>query len=235
MKGEALPYFINWLIEKVLLLEVDTPSDDEAHTIFLTMNDRGLSLNSAEIMKAYIIRQVAEADRIEVNRKWQDNINRIKNASSYDTSGMVNTQDVEFISIWLRAKYANSMQDTKRGAKDEDYELLGDKFHTWVVNNARTAMGLVKSKDYKEFVLIEMTRVTDVYLLMKGYGSKLTPGTLPWLPGWQGCPSANPCPGHRPGWLYRPLGNRTGLWHDCDAPGRGSARNVHPPRQLPSC
>ncbi|MGN0361581.1 MAG: DUF262 domain-containing protein [Bilifractor sp.] len=176
LKGEALPYFINWLIEKVLLLEIDTPSDDEAHTIFLTMNDRGLSLNSAEMMKAYIIQQVAEADRIEVNRKWQDNINRIKNASSYDTSGMVNTQDVEFISIWLRAKYANSMRDTKRGAKDEDYELLGDKFHTWVRNNARTAMGLVKPKDYKEFVLTEMTRVTDIYLLMKCYGSKLTPG-----------------------------------------------------------
>lgn len=176
LKGEALPYFINWLIEKVLLLEIDTPSDDEAHTIFLTMNDRGLSLNSAEMMKAYIIQQVAEADRIEVNRKWQDNINRIKNASSYDTSGMVNTQDIEFISIWLRAKYANSMRDTKRGAKDEDYELLGDKFHTWVRNNARTAMGLVKPKDYKEFVLTEMTRVTDIYLLMKGYGSKLTPG-----------------------------------------------------------
>ncbi len=140
------------------------------------MNDRGLSLNSAEMMKAYIIQQVAEADRIEVNRKWQDNINRIKNASSYDTSGMVNTQDVEFISIWLRAKYANSMRDTKRGAKDEDYELLGDKFHTWVRNNARTAMGLVKPKDYKEFVLTEMTRVTDIYLRMKDYGSELTPG-----------------------------------------------------------
>lgn len=128
------------------------------------------------MMKAYIIQQVAEADRIEVNRKWQDNINRIKNASSYDTSGMVNTQDVEFISIWLRAKYANSMRDTKRGAKDEDYELLGDKFHTWVRNNARTAMGLVKPKDYKEFVLTEMTRVTDIYLRMKDYGSELTSG-----------------------------------------------------------
>ena len=128
------------------------------------------------MMKAFIIQQVAEADRIDVNRKWQDNINRIKEASSYDTSGMVNTQDVEFISIWLRAKYANSMRETKRGAKDEDYELLGDKFHTWVRNNARMAMGLVKPKDYKEFVLTEMTRVTDIYLLMRSYGSKLTPG-----------------------------------------------------------
>lgn len=176
LKDEALPYFINWLIEKVLLLEIDTPSDDEAHTIFLTMNDRGLSLNSAEMMKAFIIQQVAEADRIEVNHRWQNNINRIKNASSFDTSGVVNTQDVEFISVWLRAKYANSMRETKRGAKDEDYELLGDKFHTWVRNNARTAMGLIKAKDYKDFVLTEMTRVTDIYLRMKQYGSKLTPG-----------------------------------------------------------
>jgi hypothetical protein len=176
LKGEALLYFIYWVIEKVLLLEIDTPSDDEAHTIFLTMNDRGLSLNSAEMMKAFIIQQVSEQDRIAVNHQWQDNINRIKNASSYDTSGMVNTQDVEFISIWLRAKYANSMRDTKRGAKDEDYELLGDKFHTWVHNNARSEMNLVKPKDYKDFVLTEMTRVTDIYLRMKEYGSMLTEG-----------------------------------------------------------
>jgi uncharacterized protein with ParB-like and HNH nuclease domain len=176
LKGEALLYFIYWVIEKVLLLEIDTPSDDEAHTIFLTMNDRGLSLNSAEMMKAFIIQQVAEQDRIAVNHQWQDNINRIKNASSYDTSGMVNTQDVEFISVWLRAKYASTMRDTKRGAKDEDYELLGDKFHTWVRNNARSAMNLVKPKDYKDFVLTEMTRVTNIYLRIKEYSGKLTDG-----------------------------------------------------------
>ena len=176
LKEEALPCFITWLIEKVLLLEIDTPSDDEAHTIFLTMNDRGLSLNSAEMMKAYIIQQVAEADRIQVNQMWQDNINRIKSASEYDTSGLVNTQDVEFISTWLRAKYADSMRDNKRGAKDGDYELLGDKFHTWVLNNARSQMNLTKPQDYKDFVLTEMTRVTDIYLQMKKYGSKLTEG-----------------------------------------------------------
>ena len=123
LKGEALPFFIWWLIEKVLLLEVDTPSDDEAHTIFLTMNDRGLSLNSAEMMKAYIIQQISESDRLDVNHQWQENINRIKNASSYDTSGVVSTEDVEFISTWLRAKYAQTLREGKLGAKDEDFEL----------------------------------------------------------------------------------------------------------------
>ena len=176
LKGEALPFFIYWLIERVLLLEIDTPSEDEAHTIFLTMNDRGLSLNSAEMMKAFVIQQIAENDRIAVNRQWQDNINRIKNASSYDSSGVVNTQDVEFISIWLRAKYANTLRETKRGAKDEDFELLGDKFHTWVRNNAHSGMGLQRSKDYKALVMEEMTRVTELYLRLKEYSVKLTPG-----------------------------------------------------------
>ena len=176
LKDEALPFFIYWLIERVLLLEIDTPSEDEAHTIFLTMNDRGLSLNSAEMMKAFIIQQVAEIDRITVNHCWQDNINRIKNASSYDSSGVVNTEDVEFISIWLRAKYANTLRETKRGAKDEDFELLGDKFHTWVRNNAHSGMGLLKPKDYKSLVTNEMTRVTELYLRLKKYSSTLTSG-----------------------------------------------------------
>ncbi len=176
LKGEALEYFIYWLKEKVLLLEIDTPSEDEAHTIFLTMNDRGLSLNSAEMMKAYVMQQIVEADRALVNHRWQDNINRIKSASSYDSSGVVNTEDVEFISTWLRAKYAQTLREGKRGANDEDFELLGEKFHTWVRSNAKAKMGLSKSVDYKNLVMTEMTRVTELYLKLKEYGSTLTPG-----------------------------------------------------------
>ena len=176
LKGEALEYFIYWLKEKVLLLEIDTPSEDEAHTIFLTMNDRGLSLNSAEMMKAYIMQQIVEMDRYAVNHRWQDNINRIKSASSYDTSGVVNTEDVEFISTWLRANYAATLREGKRGASDEDFELLGEKFHTWVRSNAKAKMGLNKSSDYKTLVMTEMSKVTDLYLKLKEYSSTLTDG-----------------------------------------------------------
>ena len=176
LKGEALEYFIYWLKEKVLLLEIDTPSEDEAHTIFLTMNDRGLSLNSAEMMKAYIMQQIVEMDRYAVNHRWQDNINRIKSASSYDTSGVVNTEDVEFISTWLRANYADTLREGKRGASDEDFELLGEKFHTWVRSNAKAKMGLNKSSDYKNLVMTEMSKVTDLYLKLKEYSSTLTAG-----------------------------------------------------------
>lgn len=175
-KGQALPFFIYWLVERVLLLEIDTPSEDEAHTIFLTMNDRGLSLNSAEMMKAYVIQQVSETERLTVNHQWQENINKIKSASTYNSSGMVNTEDVDFISMWLRAKYAETMRETKRDAKDEDYELLGEKFHTWVRNNAKDKMGLKKGKDFYDLVMTEMTRVTDLYLRIQKYSNKLTDG-----------------------------------------------------------
>lgn len=176
LKGEALQYFIYWLKDRVLLLEIDTPSEDEAHTIFLTMNDRGLSLNSAEMMKAYVMQQIGELDRSTVNHKWQDNINRIKAASSYDSSGVVNTEDVEFISTWLRANYAGSLRESKRGATDEDFELLGEKFHTWVRNNAKSKMGLNKSTEYYRLVMVEMARVTELFLRLKQYSTTLTNG-----------------------------------------------------------
>ena len=176
LKGEALPYFIYWLKGKVLLLEIDTPSEDEAHTIFLTMNDRGLSLNSAEMLKAFIIQQVDEADRDSVNKVWQQNITRIKNAFDSESSGTVKAEDVDFISAWLRAKYANSIRETKKGAEDRDFELLGEKFHTWVRMNARTEMQLTQPKQYKELVTIEMTLMTNLYLRIKAYSEKLTKG-----------------------------------------------------------
>ena len=116
------------------------------------MNDRGLSLNSAEMLKAFIIQQVDEADRDSVNKVWQQNITRIKNAFDSESSGTVKAEDVDFISAWLRAKYANSIRETKKGAEDRDFELLGEKFHTWVRMNARTEMQLTLPKHYKELV-----------------------------------------------------------------------------------
>ena len=43
-RGPALPYFVDWLIENVHLVEITAYSDGDAYTIFETMNDRGLSL-----------------------------------------------------------------------------------------------------------------------------------------------------------------------------------------------
>lgn len=51
LKGESLPYFIDWLTENVQLVEITAFSDDDAYTIFETMNDRGLSLSPIDMLK----------------------------------------------------------------------------------------------------------------------------------------------------------------------------------------
>lgn len=173
---EALPYFACWVMHKILLLEIVTPSEQEAHTIFITMNDRGLSLNSAEMMKAFVLNEVSDEDKLEVNAKWQELVNKIKSASESEQSGVVNTADVEFISLWLRGNYSTSLREGKKDAEDKDYELLGEKFHEWVRQNAKKKMGLIQSKDYKEFVLKEMSQMVELYLDIKKYSKKLTVG-----------------------------------------------------------
>ena len=56
LRDEALPYFIDWLIEKVYLVEITAFSDDDAYTIFETMNDRGLRLSATDMVKGYLWR-----------------------------------------------------------------------------------------------------------------------------------------------------------------------------------
>lgn len=173
---DALPYFACWIMHKILLLEIIAPSEQEAHTIFITMNDRGLSLNSAEMLKAYILNEVSEDEKAEVNAKWQELVGKIKATSSSDQSGVVNTADVEFISLWLRGNYAKSLREGKKDSEDKDYELLGEKFHEWVRQNCKKQMGLTSSKDYKDFVIKEMNQMVDLYLRIIKYSKALTTG-----------------------------------------------------------
>ena len=42
LRGRALLYLVEWLLDKVYLVEITAPDDDDAYTIFETMNDRGL-------------------------------------------------------------------------------------------------------------------------------------------------------------------------------------------------
>jgi uncharacterized protein with ParB-like and HNH nuclease domain len=59
---EALPYFIDWFKERVVLVEILAYSDDNAYTIFETMNDRGLNLTPTEMLKGYLLSRFKDND-----------------------------------------------------------------------------------------------------------------------------------------------------------------------------
>jgi uncharacterized protein with ParB-like and HNH nuclease domain len=63
LTGDALPYFIDWLIRNVHLVEITAFSDEEAYTIFETMNDRGLSLTPTEMLKGFLLASIDDEDK----------------------------------------------------------------------------------------------------------------------------------------------------------------------------
>jgi len=105
---KVLPYFIDWLIENVHLVEITAYSDDDAYTIFETMNDRGLSLSPTDMLKGYLLANITdEVKRNAISNIWKGRIRELIELGK--------DEDADCIKSWLRSQYANSIRERKRG------------------------------------------------------------------------------------------------------------------------
>lgn len=142
IKGSAFPYFLDWLKYNVILVEITAYSDDNAYTIFESMNDRGLNLTSTEMLKGYILSRFKEAkDREQANRFWKESIQSLHRHSK--------EEDQKFFQAWLRSQYADTIRQGKAGSLNEDFEKIGTRFHSWFRDNL-SKMGL-KADSPSEF------------------------------------------------------------------------------------
>ena len=142
--GAALPYFVDWLLENVHLVEIEAYSDEDAYTIFETMNDRGLSLSLPEMLKGYVLANIRrEEDQRSVNDTWK--------ARMLDFKSVGDDEDADFFKNWLRARHAETIRPGKKGAENKDYERIGSEFHRWVRDH-RADLGLVDSDSFVRFV-----------------------------------------------------------------------------------
>ena len=88
--GVALPFFIDWLLENVHLVEIEAYSDEDAYTIFETMNDRGLSLSLPEMLKGYVLANVRhEDDQRKVNTTWKQHMQTLKGLGDDEDVGLL--------------------------------------------------------------------------------------------------------------------------------------------------
>ena len=142
--GEALPFYVDWLLENVHLVEIEAYSDEDAYTIFETMNDRGLSLSLPEMLKGYILANVRnEDDQKVVNSIWKSHMETLKKLGD--------EEEVDFFKNWLRAKHAKTIRPGRKGAENRDYERIGSEFHRWV-RDQRESLGLTRSNAVVKFV-----------------------------------------------------------------------------------
>ena len=134
IKGKAFPYFLDWLKYNVILVEITAYSDDNAYTIFESMNDRGLNLTSTEMLKGYILSRFGEPkDREKANRFWKETIQSLHRHNK--------DEDQKFFQAWLRSQYADTIRQGKAGSSNEDFEKIGTRFHSWFRDNL-SKMGL---------------------------------------------------------------------------------------------
>jgi uncharacterized protein with ParB-like and HNH nuclease domain len=104
IKGKPFPYFLDWLKYNVILVEITAYSDDNAYTIFESMNDRGLNLTSTEMLKGYLLSRFTEfKDREKANRFWKESIQRLHQHSK--------DEDQTFFQAWLRSQYADTIRE----------------------------------------------------------------------------------------------------------------------------
>lgn len=161
LKTELLPLFIEWLKEKVIMVEILAFSDENAYTIFETMNDRGLNLTPTEMLKGYLLTHIKETEKIdEINNIWKDKISALHKYSTQE--------DLEFIRAWLRSQHAETIRSGLRGAENEDFEKIGTRFHTWVKDNHKK-IGLQNSNDFYSFIKGDFEFYSTLYEKIKFY------------------------------------------------------------------
>lgn len=155
LKERALPFFIDWLIQNVVLVVITAYSDDNAYTIFETMNDRGLNLTPTEMLKGYLLSKVSNSvQRDKINEIWKKEIKSLHD--------LWHEADLSFFQSWLRAKYAITIRPGKAGSANEDFEKIGTRFHTWVKDNNEKTL-LNTPNDFYEFVNTHMVFYMKVF------------------------------------------------------------------------
>lgn len=174
--GDKISLFACWLVYKTIFIKITTPSEQDAHKVFVSMNDRGLSLNTSEMLKGYLLSEIKDdAERNKANDIWKDTVLKLKQSSGDELDGSFNTEDVNFLSTWIRAKYAQKIREGKKDAKDQDYEIIGREFHEWVRQH-HSKIGLIKSDDFKNFITVEFKFYAEIYLRLKKYSNVYTAG-----------------------------------------------------------
>ena len=155
---DMLLHFCDWLVEKVFFIEIVATTEQDAHKIFVTMNDRGLSLTSTEMLKGYLLSEIKDDDKREkLNDVWKDKVLSLKKD---DDKG-----DETFIKAWLRAQYAETIRETKAGAVNQDFDIIGGSFHKWV-RDERETLGLYSTDDFELFIM-KFSKFADVYMRIR--------------------------------------------------------------------
>ena len=166
--GAVLSYFVDWLVENVHLVEITAYTDEDAYTIFETMNDRGLSLTPADMLKGYLLANITDSERrTRTSQVWKARVQALAELGK--------DEDADGIKSWLRSQYAQNIRERKRGAAPQDFDLIGTEFHRWVRDHERT-LGFTTSAEFVRFIERDFAFYGRWYERLRRAAETVTPG-----------------------------------------------------------
>lgn len=186
LQGKALPAFVKWLTEKVCLVEITVVTDEDAYRVFETMNDRGLPLTHAEMLRGYLLSHIKEPERrdtaSEVWAKHAGLLQRLSHAEVGQRDRALtqlgneelriavkawlhsNDELADMIKAWLRSQHARNTND---------FKSVGSEFHRWI--RAREYdLGLTSSDDFANFIEDDFAFYCSWYHFLQKKAKSLT-------------------------------------------------------------
>lgn len=155
LKDESLPYFIDWLKDRVQLVQITAYTDEDAYAIFETMNDRGLKLTPADMLKGYLLANMENgAPRTKANELWRKRLRALDEITEDAGS--------DFLKTWLRSQYSLKIREGKKGASPEDWDRIGTEFHRWLRTSAER-VGLNSKQEFFDFVVRDLDFYSQQY------------------------------------------------------------------------
>lgn len=155
----AIAYFIDYVIERVLLIDISVESESEAHRVFVTMNDRGLRLGPIDLLKGQILSKITSPDDSQsCHAAWISTINKLRKIDP--------EEDSLFFRNLLRAKWANTIRGKAKGDTAGDFDLIGDAYHRWFSDHTEV-LNLFTSDDYVKFINDDVKRFSEIYCFIK--------------------------------------------------------------------
>ena len=129
-EGDMLKAFVYWVKENLILVKITALSEENAYTIFETMNDRGVPLTASDMLKGFILSKFSHDEkRTKVNAQWRKDMLTL---DGYDTNKGAENQ---FFQSWLRAQFAVSIRQSKVNSVNQDFENIGTRYHSWFKDN----------------------------------------------------------------------------------------------------
>jgi hypothetical protein len=164
----AISYFIDYVVERVLLIDISVDNESEAHRVFVTMNDRGLRLGPIDLLKGQILSKITSSeDSHSCHNVWIDTINTLR---AIDPE-----EDSLFFRNLFRAKWANTIRGKSKGDPAGDFDIIGDAYHRWFEDNTER-LKLVTADDYVRFAHDDILKFAEVYRFIKQAETEITVG-----------------------------------------------------------